>query len=455
VRSIRADGLLGLLATLALAASATVPQAPTTVPRSTGPAPAPSLGAGVDISFPQCAARSHIDLPTAFPFAVVGLNGGKASTLNPCFQSEYNSALLLPGDPEQPPAAVYVNTGNPALAATWWPANDVTESGTPVTNPDGSCKHKAGAACAYVYGYAMAEADYRYANRSLARLPSLWWLDVETTNSWQTNLAANAASLSGMVDYFHSRGLTVGIYSTSYQWKKIAGVTSASSDLAGLRSWLAGGSPLGAPADCEGDPLTPNGWVAMVQYVSTLDNDFSCGLFPSALATLAPSDPPVVGSLLSAQHVGWVAGASYSYQWIRDGEPIKGATEATYPTTASDLGREISVSITGRKLGYSTRSASSQTVQVLGLLNPQPLLIEGKFTSGSTLTAMTKAWGPSSVSLFYAWYRGGKLVESGTVARKYVLTGADVGQPISVTVTGSEPGYAEQTRTAVSPPIAQ
>jgi hypothetical protein len=222
-----------------------------------------------------------------------------------------------------------------------------------------------------------------------------------------------------------------------------------------LRSWLAGGSPLGAAADCERDALTPNGWVAMVQYVSTLDNDFSCGLFGSTLATITPSDPPVVGSLLSAQHTGWVGGTSYSYQWRRDGEPIKDATAATYPTTASDLGRELSVSITGEKLGYSTKTASSESVQVLGLLDPQPLLIDGKFTSGSTLTAMTKAWGPSSVSLFYAWYRGDRLVESGSIARKYVLTGADVGQRISVIVTGSEPGYAEQTRTAVSPVIAQ
>jgi hypothetical protein len=62
----------------------------------------PSLGTGVDISFPQCAARSHIALPAQFSFAIVGVNGGTASRLNPCFRSEYNSALLLAGPTEQP-----------------------------------------------------------------------------------------------------------------------------------------------------------------------------------------------------------------------------------------------------------------------------------------------------------------------------------------------------------------
>jgi hypothetical protein len=415
----------------------------------------PSIGTGVDISFPQCASLSHVDLPAQFPFAIVGVNGGIASRLNPCFQSEYNSALLLAGITEQPHAAVYVNTGNPALAADWWPAHDKTKSGTRIANPDGSCTHKAGAACAYVYGYSMAQADIRYASRSLNRLPRLWWLDVETSNSWQPDLAANAASLSGMVDYFHSKALSVGIYSTSYQWKKIAGVTSAESNLAGLRSWLAGGSPLGAPADCEKDPLTPNGWVAMVQYVSTLDNDVSCRLFHTGHAAISASNPLVSGGVLAANTGNWGQGVSFTYQWRRDGSPIKHATDESYVPAKSDVGAEISLSISGRGLGYSTKTLTSASVLVLGKLTTQPVHIEGKVTNGSTLTAVTKPWSPAPVTLFYAWYRGGTLVESGSIARQYVVTGVDVGQAITLTITGTAPGYASATQTAVSSRVAQ
>jgi hypothetical protein len=58
-----------------------------------------------------------------------------------------------------------------------------------------------------------------------------WWLDVETTNSWQKAgtpeaYARNTASLEGMKQLFTAEGVAnVGIYSTSYQWGQIVGNT--------------------------------------------------------------------------------------------------------------------------------------------------------------------------------------------------------------------------------------
>ncbi len=453
VRSSGIGGLLVLVAALVTPLSSG-PQHPVASDSDSGTtAELPPTGNGVDISFPQCVSRSHIALPANFPFAVVGVNGGTASTANPCFESEYNSALLLSGRTGQPHAAVYVNTGNPALAATWWPTRDATQSGTAVIAPDGTCDHAAGAACAYVYGYSMAEADYRRVRGTVHRVPRMWWLDVETTNTWQSDKAANSASLAGMVDYLQSRNLVVGIYSTSYQWAKIAGTATAASPLAGLRSWLAGGSEFGAPADCQKAPLTPGGRVAMIQYVTYLDNDFSCRQFHSAVASVAPSVPSVVGSVLSAVEGVWAPGASYTYQWNRDNTPIPGATDAQYTTTAADLGEHLSVTITGRELGYSTKTRTSAPVSVLGLLGTEPVTIQGSFESGTALTAVTAAWGPGTVSLTYSWYRGGRLVSSGTAANQYVLSGADVGKQITLRVTGSEPGYAAATESAVSQTI--
>jgi hypothetical protein len=445
--------MLGLLVILALATmGASVP-----VRASGSDAPATSLpptGAGVDISFPQCSPDSHVDLPAGIPFAVIGVNGGVASNSNKCLQSEYNSALLLAGTTDQPHASLYVNTGNPALAATWWPAGDKTQSGGAVQNPDGTCTHAAGPACAYVYGYSMAQADYRRAQSKLTRVPSMWWLDVETTNTWQRDLAANAASLTGMVDYFQSKGLTVGIYSTSFQWKKIAGVTSAKSHLAGLLSWLAGGSYVGAPADCEKKPLTPNGRVVMVQYVTHFDNDYSCHPFDAAAAMISPSSPSVVGSALTAIPESWAPdGVTYSYQWYRNEAAIAGATSNLYTTTTADIDTNLTVTITGVKSGYSTTAKSSVVTTVLARLAPQAARIAGTFANGHTLTVTTAAWGPPPVSLNYAWYRDGTLVASGDTVTSYALTSADVGQYITVTVTGSKSGYASVTESAMSPLI--
>jgi hypothetical protein len=326
----------------------------------------PPTGAGIDISYPQCLRASHVDLPGNIPFAAIGVNGGVASNSNPCFSSEYNSAFLLGGTTDQPHASVYVNTGNPALAAAWWPSSDHTQAGTTVVNPSGSCENLAGAACAYVYGYSMAQADYRRVRTTLVRVPGLWWLDVETSNTWQPDVVANAASLSGMVDYFKSKHLDVGLYSTPYQWNKIAGATQAASDLAGLPSWLAGGSYVGAPADCERSPLTPNGRVAMIQYVMHLDNDYSCRRFEVATATISLRGQSVVGSQLTGVSGKWGPGdVSYSYQWNHDGSAIPGATSKTYVPTALDMGTIVTVTIAGLESGYSAASKTSSGVAVL------------------------------------------------------------------------------------------
>jgi hypothetical protein len=300
----------------------------------------------------------------------------------------------------------------------------------------------------------MAQADYRRVSAELTRVPSLWWLDVETSNTWQTDVDANAASLSGMVDYFQSKALDVGLYSTSYQWKKIAGVTASVSNLAGLRSWLAGGSEAGAPIDCEKSPLTPYGWVAMVQYVTHLDNDYSCHLFGNADAAIQPSTPTVVGTALTAVAGAWTpAGVAYSYQWNSDGVAIPGANSSVYTTTPTDIGRNLTVAITGTKLEYSTATRSSSAVSVLANLTFQSVGITGTFSSGNTLTATTGVWGPSPVSFTYSWYRGDTKISSGSSALEYVLTSADVGQNITVVVTGSEPGFAPVTESAISPQI--
>jgi len=413
----------------------------------------PPTGAGVDISFPQCASGSHVDLPAGVPFAIVGVNGGVASNSNPCLASEYNSALLLSGATgQQPHAAVYVNTGNPALAASWWPSSDTTQSGTRVVNPNGPCTHEAGAACAYIYGYSMAQADYRRVHRTLLRFPSMWWLDVETTNTWQPDVVANSASLIGMVDYFESRGLQVGIYSTSYQWGKIAGATLPASHLAGLPSWLAGGSAIGAPADCEKSALTPGGRVALVQYVTNLDNDYACRSFPTSEATVSPSSASVVGTELIANPGSWSAGGTtdsgvaasgvaFSYQWNSDGIPIPGATTAAYLTTSTDVGSTVDVSITGLKPGFSATTVTSKGVPILAALTPAAVELTGTTTVGQTLTASTGPWAPASATLTYRWYRGERLVSSGTTANTYTLTAADADKVVTVTVTGTQTGY--------------
>ena len=110
----------------------------------------------------------------------------------------------------------------------------------------------------------------------------MWWLDVETVNSWDYSpggRARNAAVLEGMTNYFIAiRARGVGLYSTRHQWERIVGdALRRASSLNGLSNWRPAGSTLAdARAACRVAPLTPGGTIEMTQYTAGLDHNFSC-----------------------------------------------------------------------------------------------------------------------------------------------------------------------------------
>ncbi|MEK0154599.1 hypothetical protein [Arthrobacter oryzae] len=243
-------------------------------PATAGP-PRPSDSLGIDVSWPQCGQT----LPEGLAFAIVGVNNGLANATNPCLQEQLDwaeSTVRYPQATSQPRVALYVNTANPGLAGSWWPSSNFY-MGTVVKNPYGKCEGKNDRACAYMYGYAKAYDDAVV--RGVEDPDTyFWWLDVETENSWQADTAANRADLEGMTAYFESIGADVGIYSTGYQWGKIAGSVPSTSNLAGLPSWLAGARTLkGAKSNCSLPGLTPGSRVDLTQYVSGgLDYNVAC-----------------------------------------------------------------------------------------------------------------------------------------------------------------------------------
>ncbi|HEY4268282.1 MAG TPA: hypothetical protein VGM94_08840 [Galbitalea sp.] len=403
---------------------------------------------GNDVSYPQCAAKGSTaagTLPSGQAFAVVGVNGGIATTTNSCFTAESAWGALSHGTKQQPSVAAYVNTGDPALAAAWWPSSNKTEDGTPVASAHGTCAHKAGAACAYIYGYSVAKNDVK-----ASHLPSgtTWWLDVETGNTWQTDTGANAASLAGMLDYFRSVGGKVGLYSTSLQWAKIAGKTSSTSALAGLPSWLAGSSQSGAPAVCQGNGLTPHSRVSLVQYhVGAFDTDLSCGV----LATTTPriTGAASVGAQVRVTPSGWGPGTvTYSFQWYRSGVAIAGATKSYRTVESTDAAKSLTVVVTGHKAGYTSASVTTAAVAITKTLTATPKpTISGTFAVGKTLTLARGTWTPAPVSLHFQWLRDGVAIK-GATSKTYVITSAASHHAISVSVTGTRSGYRTVTETS-------
>jgi hypothetical protein len=248
------------------------PPAPTTQAKPSAPPGGSTSLLGNDVSWPQC----NTALPEIPAFAIVGVNNGLANTTNPCLHQQLEWAETALGGTAQPAVALYVNTANPGHAGSWWP-NSNDYGGKSVTNPHGTCTGAEDAACAYMYGYAKAFDD-----AYLRTVPDpeeyLWWLDVETENTWSGDRNANRAVLEGMTDFFHSIGADVGIYSASLQWWQIVGTVSEGSSLYSLPSWLAGAHTAeGAKINCSLPPLTSGGQVTLTQFVSNgFDYNYSC-----------------------------------------------------------------------------------------------------------------------------------------------------------------------------------
>lgn len=164
---------------------------------------------------------------------------------------------------------------------------------------------------------------------------------------------------------------------------------------------------------------------------------------------------PLVGGVLTVATGEWSpVPDTTTYQWKRNGVSIPGATGSTYRLTASDAGKSITVSVTASKSGYVTTSTTSAAKKIPTPKKfatvPTPR-ISGTTAVGRTLTVITGTWSPRA-TLTYQWKRNGVAIPGATTSR-YVLTAADAGKKITVTVTGTRVGYAVTAKTSAAKAI--
>ncbi|OFI38548.1 hypothetical protein BIU82_04305 [Arthrobacter sp. SW1] len=159
-----------------------------------------------------------------------------------------------------------------------------------------------------------------------------------------------------------------------------------------------------------------------------------------------------VGQTLTANPGAWgPAPVTLKYQWFRSGVAISGATAATYVQSYYDLGKTLTVRVTGSKAGYTTvaKTSAATAAVVAGTLTAPTPTITGTAKVGQTLTANPGTWGPAPVTLKYQWYRSGVAI-SGATATTYTQTSADLGKTMTVRVTGSKAGYTTVAKTSAA-----
>jgi sugar lactone lactonase YvrE len=176
---------------------------------------------------------------------------------------------------------------------------------------------------------------------------------------------------------------------------------------------------------------------------------------PTVTGTLAP------GATLTAGTGTWTPTPdSFTYQWLRDGVAIGGATATTYVVTSGDAGHALSVAVTAVKEDYASASATSAAVVIPvpqpGTLTTAAPSISGTVRVGSTVTATPGAWSAGFfpvTSFSYQWLRDGVAIPKATRS-SYTVSRKDHRSRISVRVTGSYAGYTSATVTSSTHSVA-
>jgi len=86
------------------------------------------------------------------------------------------------------------------------------------------------------------------------------------------------------------------------------------------------------------------------------------------VAYVAPavSGTVVVGKKLAASAGSWnTTGLAYSYQWLRNGAAITGATTSSYVVNRADIGKRLSVRVTAQKTGLVAVAATSAATKAV------------------------------------------------------------------------------------------
>jgi hypothetical protein len=210
----------------------------------------PPGSTGVDVNWPNCAAQ----IPASATFGIIGVTERTAySTTNPCLAAQ---AAHFPKT-----LSLYANSG--------W--NDHSTHLDP-SSPK-ACLPEDADCLAYNYGYNAGLAAYDAATAAGVS-SGMWWLDVESDNTWNDDAIQNRNSLQGEHDALTARGATtVGVYSTTSGWQTITGDWQNS-----WPSWIGADDPASAQdrQACTGHQFTGGPTLVVQSDPHRVDRDIAC-----------------------------------------------------------------------------------------------------------------------------------------------------------------------------------
>ena len=179
---------------------------------------------------------------------------------------------------------------------------------------------------------------------------------------------------------------------------------------------------------------------------------------PIAVVSAAANNPTIAGTAalgneLTCNNGTWTNAPAFTYQWLRNGAAIAGATAQQYTVAAADEGKALQCRVTGTNAQAAVNAVSARAVVSPAPGTTPPALttagtVTGTVGVGFELTCNRGTWANSPTTYSYQWLRNGTPIAGASLAAttatsfKYLQTAADIGKAIQCQVTATNAGGA-------------
>ena len=165
-------------------------------------------------------------------------------------------------------------------------------------------------------------------------------------------------------------------------------------------------------------------------------------------------NPSISGTFAILQTLSLVIGTwsdspSFTYQWLRNGTAISGATGLSYATLSSDAGQKISVRVTGTiSTGIATADSAEVTIAGVPVNQVLPTLSPSAINIGTPVSCTSGTWS-FFPSFTYQWKINGVSIPNAT-SSAYTTISSDSTKSLTCTVTATNSAGVTSVDTAAT-----
>ena len=228
--------------------------------------------------------------------------------------------------------------------------------------------------------------------------------------------------------------------------------------------WLRDGAPIFGAVSANyvalsadlGHQLSVRATIRQFGFADVVGTAAVSGVTSPGPAPTITSEPTIAlsGNVATARPGQWsVAATAFSYQWLRDGAVIPGATKSSFPTTIADAGKLLSVSVVATKSGHAASTAAVSDSVLVALraapaLKKKPVVTAKSLAGGVVRYSVTSGtWATVPSTFSYGWELDGVALEA---SGAFLELPAATPGVLRVEVRGTKAGFEDAVTTVVA-----